>query len=192
MPVASQLMQSYPDVTIEISVDTKLVDIVGEGFDCGVRLGEDIEKDMIAMRIGPDVSMAVVGSPDYFSRHTKPQTPYDLINHNCINMRMATRGNFYIWEFEKDGKPLNVHVKGQFVGNEAPLIITAAREAVGLTCLPDHEVAEDLTTGTLIRVLEDWCPPFPGYHLYYPNRKQHPPAFALFLETLTHFARQKF
>jgi len=184
MPVASRLMQAYPDITIEISVDTRLVDIVGEGFDCGVRLGEDIEKDMIALRIGPNVSMAVVGSPDYFDRNPKPQTPYDLTEHNCINMRLATRGNLYLWEFEKEGKPLNVHVKGQFIGNEAALILAAARAGVGLTCLPDNEVAAELEAGQLIRVLEDWCPSFPGYHLYYPSRRQHPPAFALFLEAL--------
>jgi len=184
MPVASQLMRSYPDLNVEISVETRFVDIVAEGFDCGVRLGEAIEKDMIVMKIGSDTSLAVVGSPSYFVTHQKPQTPYDLTDHQCINLRMARLGNFYVWEFERDGKMLNVRVKGQFASNDVSLIVEAAVKGLGLACLPEDEVVTQLQTGELIRVLEDWCPPFPGYHLYYPNRRQHPPAFALFLDTL--------
>ncbi|MGE4245234.1 MAG: LysR family transcriptional regulator [Parvibaculaceae bacterium] len=184
MPVVRKLLADYPDLDIEISVDLKLTDIVGEGFDAGVRLGEQVEKDMIAVRISPDLRMAVVGSPAYFARHPRPRTPHDLTAHNCINLRLPTKGGLYSWEFEKNGRPLNVRVKGQFTCNDVLTIIDAASNGLGLACLPQDTVKEALAEGRLVRLLGDWCPPFPGYHLYYPSRRQNSPAFALLVESL--------
>ncbi len=184
MPVARKLLTDYPDLHIEISVDQKLTDIVGEGFDAGVRLGEQVEKDMIAVRISPDLRMVVVGSPAYFKQHGKPKTPHDLTNHNCINLRLPTKGGLYSWEFEKNGRPLNVRVEGQFTCNDVAMIIDAAADGLGLVCLPDDTVYRALDEGRLERVLGDWCPPFPGYHLYYPSRRQNSPAFNLLVEAL--------
>lgn len=184
MPVVRELLVEYPDLHIEISVDQKLTDIAGEGFDAGVRLGEQVEKDMIAVRISPDLEMMVVGAPAYFARHGKPQTPHDLTDHNCINLRLPTRGGLYAWEFEKDGRPLNVRVEGQFTCDDVQTNIDAAIDGLGLVCLPNDTVERALGEGHLVRVLEDWCPPFPGYHLYYPSRRQHSPAFNLLVEAL--------
>ncbi len=184
MPAVKRLMAEHPDVNVEISVDQRFVDLVAERFDAGVRLGESIEKDMIAVRIGPELRMVVAGSPDYFARHPKPETPHDLTQHRCINLRLPTLGGLYIWEFERNGRPLNVRVDGQFVCNDVPMIIDAALDGLGLTCLPDDHLGPLVREGRLIPVLEDWCEPFPGYHLYYPSRRLASPAFALLVEAL--------
>lgn len=183
-PAASRIMSEYPDIQIEISVDQRFTDIVTDRFDAGVRLGEQVEKDMIAVRIGPDMHMVVAGSRSYFEQHTKPLSPHDLTQHVCLNLRLPTLGGLYTWEFEKDGKPLNVRVKGQFTCNDGPLLIQAAINGLGLVCLPNDQLGSLLDDGTLVPVLQDWCPPFPGYHLYYPSRRQSSPAFRLLVEAL--------
>lgn len=183
-PKLSPLMARYPDIRIEIAVDQRFTDIVEERFDAGVRLGESIEKDMIAVRIGPDMRMLVVGSPTYFADHDRPKTPHDLTGHNCINLRLPTLGGLYAWEFGKDGKPLNVRVEGQFTSSDVDLIIAACLDGHGLCCLPDRHLAPLIKAGRVETVLEDWCPSFSGYHLYYPSRRQASPAFALVLEAL--------
>jgi DNA-binding transcriptional LysR family regulator len=177
-------LPNYPDVNIEIVVDHGLTDIVAERYDAGVRLGEQVAKDMIAVRIGPDMRMAVVGAPSYFARRGKPKSPQDLTIHNCINLRLPTYGGIYAWEFEQAGRQLKVRVDGQLVFNTGVLRVTAALAGLGLAYLPEEQVQGHLNTGDLIRVLSDWCPPFPGYHLYYPSRRQPAPAFALLLDRL--------
>jgi DNA-binding transcriptional LysR family regulator len=184
MPKVKRLMGDYPDINVEISVEQKFVDLVSERFDAGVRLGESIEKDMIAVRIGPELRMMVVGAPDYFARNPAPQTPYDLTQHNCINLRLPTLGGLYAWEFERDGRPVNVRVDGQFICNDVPMIIDAALDGLGLACLPEDHLAPLVEKGSLVPVLEEWCAPFPGYHLYYPSRRLASPAFALLVEAL--------
>lgn len=184
MPAVKRLMQSYPDINIEISVDNRFADLVNERFDAGVRLGEHIEKDMIALKIGPEMRMLVVASPDYFERNPKPVTPHELTRHRCINLRLTTIGGLYAWEFEKDGKPLNVRVEGQFVCNDVPMIIDAALDGLGLACLPDDYLLPLIREGKLVAVLEDWSPPFPGYHLYYPSRRLASAAFSLLIDAL--------
>ncbi|MCV3736111.1 LysR family transcriptional regulator [Rhizobium sp. TRM96647] len=184
MPAVKALMVEYPEINVEVSIEQRLVDLVAERFDAGVRLGERVEKDMIAVRIGPELRMVVAGSPAYFERHPKPVTPHDLTQHRCINLRMPTLGGLYAWEFERDGRPLNVRVEGQFVCNDVPMIIDAAVDGLGLTCLPDDHLQPLLDEGKLIPVLQDWSPPFPGYHLYYPSRRLASPAFALLVEAL--------
>ncbi|MBA4011107.1 MAG: LysR family transcriptional regulator [Phenylobacterium sp.] len=183
-PVIAQLLPDYPDVNVELSVDTGFRDIVADRFDAGVRLGEQVEKDMIAVRIGPDLRMALVAAPAYFAQRPAPRTPHDLTGHNCINLRFPTLGGLYAWEFEKDGRELNVRVEGQLVFNETRLIVRAACAGLGLAYVLEDHVAEHLADGRLVRALEDWCPPFSGYHLYYPSRRQHTPAFALLVEAL--------
>jgi len=184
MPAVKQLMKDYPEVSVELSVDQRLTDLVAERYDAGIRLGEQVEKDMIAVRIGPDLRMAVVGAPDYFAVHPKPLTPHDLTKHICINLRLPTLGGLYAWEFEHNGRPVNVRVEGQFICNDAGMIIDAALDGLGLACLPEDQFDSLIDNGRLVRVLEDWCPPFPGYHLYYPSRRQTSPAFALLIEAL--------
>lgn len=185
-PVIEKLLLDYPDINVELSVDSGFTDIVAERFDAGVRLGESIAKDMVAVRIGPDLRMMVVGAPAYFARHPAPLVPQDLSRHLCINMRLRTAGGLYAWELEKDGRELRVRVEGQLVSNDVGLILRAALAGVGLACLPDDHVAAHLADGTLVPVLEDWCPPFAGYHLYYPSRRQPSAAFALLVEALRH------
>ncbi|MGO7591713.1 LysR family transcriptional regulator [Rhizobium leguminosarum] len=182
-PVLAKFMADYPDVTVEVSVDSTLVDLVAERFDAGVRLGEQVEKDMIAMRIGPDLRMAVVGSPAYFANQGKPEVPEDLTQHRCINIRMPTSKGIHPWEFEKDGRVVKVKVTGQIIVN-SPLRTNAALDGLGLAYMLDDYVQPYLDDGRLVRVLSDWCPPFPGYHLYYPSRRQHSRAFALLLDAL--------
>ena len=182
------VMREYPDIKVEISVDHALVDIVAERFDAGVRLGESIAKDMIAVRIGPDISMAAVASPLYFEKRGRPARPADLTGHNCINLRMSTYGGLYAWEFEKDGRELRVRVDGQIVMNTASMIVDAALEGHGIGFLPVDMVAGQIGSGRLVRVLEDWCPPFSGYHLYFPSRRQTSPAFKVVMEALRHKA----
>ncbi len=183
-PALERLLPDYPDVSVELSIDTGFRDIVADRFDAGVRLGEQVDKDMIAVRIGPDLRMAVVATPAYFERHGRPSAPHDLTDHNCINLRFPTLGGLYVWEFEKDGRGLHVRVGGQLIFNETRLILKAACAGLGLAFVLEDHVREPLADGRLVRVLEDWCPPFSGYHLYYPSRRQPAPAFALLVEAL--------
>ena len=183
-PALKKLLPDYPDIHVELTVDSGFSDIVAERFDAGVRLGESIAKDMIAVRIGPDLHMAVVGSPAYFAGRKKPEAPQDLADHNCINLRQVTAGGFYAWEFGKDGRELRVRVEGRLAFNNAPMIVRAAIDGFGLACLPEDLIAADVAEGRLLSVLEDWCPPFAGYHLYYPSRRQPSAAFALLVEAL--------
>ena len=187
-PALARLLPVYPDVEVEISVDSGFIDIVAERFDAGVRLGETIAHDMVAVRIGPDMRMAAVASPAYFSARRPPRTPHDLSAHNCINLRFPTRGGPYAWEFEKGGRALNVRVEGQLVVNEIALALEAALGGLGVAYLPEDYVKADTEAGRLTRVLESWCPPFPGYHLYYPSRRHQSPAFALLVEALRYRA----
>lgn len=183
-PAVARLLPDYPDIRIEITVDNGLTDIVAERYDAGVRLGERVAKDMIAVRVGPDMRMAVVGSPAYFARRAPPKTPLHLADHRCINLRLPTSGGLYAWEFEKGRRELKVHVDGQLVFNNIALRVDAALAGFGLVYLPEDQVEAHIADGRLIRVLADWCPSFPGYHLYYPSRRQPTPAFALFVESL--------
>ncbi|RVT92764.1 LysR family transcriptional regulator [Sphingomonas crocodyli] len=183
-PVLERFLPDYPDVHVEISADIGLVDIVADRFDAGVRFGDQVAKDMIAVRIGPDVSMAAVASPAYIARHSRPRTPYELSDHNCINLRLRTAGGLYAWEFGQAGREFRVRVAGQLTFNHEEQILTAARAGFGIAYLPEDHMAPDLASGTLIRMLEDWSPPFSGYHLYYPSRRQLTPAFALLVEAL--------
>jgi DNA-binding transcriptional LysR family regulator len=183
-PALAKLLPDYPDITVEIIVDYGLTDIVAERYDAGVRLGEQVAKDMIAVRIGPDMRMAVVGTPSYFVRRKQPRTPQELTDHNCINLRLPTYGGIYAWEFEKAGRELKVRVEGQLVFNTAGLRMNAVLAGLGLAYLPEDQVRTHIADGRLIRVLADWCAPFPGYHLYYPSRRQPSAAFALFVDAL--------
>ncbi len=187
-PVLAKLLPDTPDIKVEIVIDYGLTDIVAERFDAGVRLGEQVAKDMIAVRIGPDMRMAVVGAPSYFAARKPPRTPQDLTAHDCINIRLPTYGGLYAWEFEKGGRELKVRVEGQLVFNNIALRVNAALAGFGLAYLPEDRVQTHLAEGRLIRVLEDWCPPFSGYHLYYPSRRQHSPAFALLIDALRYRA----
>jgi len=183
-PVLARLLPDHPDLSIEIIVDYGLTDIVAEGFDAGVRLGEQVAKDMIAMRIGPDMRMAVIGSPAYFSHYPKPVIPADLMAHNCITLRMPTHGGLFMWEFEKNGQALNVRIEGQLVFNNIAMRLESVLQGLGLAYMPEDVVRPYIEQGRLIRVLEDWCEPYSGYHLYYPNRRQSSPAFTLLREAL--------
>jgi DNA-binding transcriptional LysR family regulator len=183
-PGLTRLLPGYPDIRVEVIVDYGLIDIVAEGYDAGVRLGEQVAKDMVALRIGPDMCMAVVGSPAYFEKHPTPQTPQDLTDHNCINMRLPTYGGLFPWEFEKDGRELKVRVDGQLVFNTVRPRLESALQGLGLAYMPEDIVASHIASGEMIRVLGDWCPPFPGYHLYYPSRRHASPAFSLLVEAL--------
>jgi DNA-binding transcriptional LysR family regulator len=183
-PALARLLPDYPDIHVELSIDLALTDIVTERFDAGVRLGEQVAKDMIAVRIGPDVRMAVVGAPSYFARRPAPKTPLDLTDHQCINLRLPTLGGLYAWELEKGDRKLNVRVDGQLAFNNVRIILDAATAGFGLACVLEGPVLEPVRDGRLVRVLEDWCPPFPGYHLYYPSRRQVSPAFALLVDAL--------
>ncbi len=185
-PVLAGFLPHYPDIKVELSIEAGLTDIVAERFDAGVRLGEQVEKDMVAVRIGPDLRMAAVAAPAYLARHPAPQTPHDLARHDCINLRLPTLGGFYPWEFEKDGRVLNVRVEGSLAFNNARLILQATEAGFGIAFLPEDHVQEALAAGRLARLLADWCPPFPGFHLYYPSRRQPTPAFTLLVEALRH------
>lgn len=183
-PALARLLPDYPDIHVEIIVDYGLTDIVAERYDAGIRLGEQVAKDMIAVRISPDIRWAVVGSPAYFARHSRPETPQDLTAHNCINIRLPTYGGLFAWEFEKDGHELRVRVEGQLVFNTIALRLNAALNGLGLTYMPEDLVDTYVREGRLVRVLEDWSPAYPGYHLYYPSRRHASPAFALLLHAL--------
>lgn len=183
-PSLSRFLADYPDIHLELTVDNSLTDIVSEGFDAGIRMGERLARDMIAVRIGPDLQMAAVATPGYFSKHPKPTVPQDLAQHLCINMRLPTLGGIYQWEFENGSRELNVRVEGQFTVNDSAVICRAALEGVGIAFIPEDMVQQHLAAGRLVRVLADWTPPFPGYHLYYPSRRQQSPAFAMLVEAL--------
>jgi len=183
-PALARLLPDYPDIAVEIMVDYGLTDIVAERYDAGIRLGEQVARDMIAVRIGPDMRMAVVGAPSYLARHKRPQTPQDLTAHACINLRLPTYGGIYAWEFEKAGHELKVRVEGQLVFNNFRLRMNAVLAGLGLAYLPEDQVRTQLDDGQLVRLLADWCPPFSGYHLYYPSRRQPSAAFALLVDAL--------
>jgi DNA-binding transcriptional LysR family regulator len=183
-PALARFLPRYPEINVEVMVDYGLTDIVAERYDAGIRLGEQVAKDMIAIRIAPDMRMAVVGAPDYFAKHKKPKVPQDLTAHNCINIRLPTYGGLYAWEFEKDGRELKVRVEGQLVLNNGAMRLRAVTEGLGLAYLPEDVARPLIAEGRLIRVLADWCPPFQGYHLYYPSRRQSSPAFALLVDAL--------
>jgi DNA-binding transcriptional LysR family regulator len=188
-PVLAKLAMGYPDINVEVIVDNGLSDIVAERYDAGIRFGEQIAKDMIAVRIGPDVRMAVVGAPPYFARRQRPKNPQDLTAHDCVNLRLPTSGGLYAWEFEKNGRELKARVEGQLVFNNLDLILDAALAGFGLAYLPEDMVKAHLAQRRLARVLADWCPPFTGYHLYYPSRRQPTPAFALLVDALRYRGR---
>jgi len=183
-PALAKLLPRYPDIKVELVVDYGLTDIVAERYDAGVRLGEQVAKDMIAVRIGPEMRMAVVGSPAYFAARGKPKRPQDLTEHNCINLRLPTYGGLYAWEFEKRGRAMKVRVDGQLVFNTGLLRMNAVLAGLGLAYIPEDLVKREIADGRLIRVLADWCAPFAGYHLYYPSRRQPTPAFAVLVEAL--------
>jgi len=183
-PALKNFMLQYPEINIEITVDNGLTDIVDGRYDAGVRLGEQVARDMIAVRIGPDMRMAVIGSAAYFQRYGIPQTPYDLAQHRCINLRLPTLGGIYAWEFAQDDHEVRVRVEGQITLNSLPQRIDAAESGLGLAYVPEDSVQQALAEGRLIRVLEAWTPAFPGYHLYYPSRRQHTTAFSLLVDAL--------
>ncbi len=186
LPKLAKLLREYPDIKVEIISDYGMTDIVTERFDAGVRDGEQVAKDMIAVRIGPDARMAVVGAPSYFRNRSEPKKPPELVEHNCINLRLPTHGGLYAWEFEKGSRELKVRVEGQLIFNTTTQMLHAALAGLGLTYLPEGLVQPHINQGRLKRVLQDWCPPYPGYHLYYPSRRQPSAAFALLVEALRH------
>lgn len=183
-PRLAPFLRDYPEVTVELSIDAALTDIVADRFDAGVRLGEHLAKDMIAIPIGPDLRLAVVGSPGYLAENLPPREPQDLTAHRCVNIRLPTKGGNYAWEFEKDGRTINVRVDGPLVLNDSNLVAKAAEDGVGLACVMEDMVAPAIAAGRLVRVLEDWCPPFSGYHLYYPDRRQMSPAMRRLVDAL--------
>lgn len=185
-PKLAKLLPKYPDIKVEITIDYGLADIVAQRYDAGVRWGEQVAKDMIAVRIGPDVRFAVVGTKSYFARRPPPKTPQDLIGHTCINLRLPTYGGLYAWEFERGGRELNVRVEGQLVFNGIFQVLDAALAGFGLAFVPEDLAQPHLAKGRLKRVLEEWCPPWPGYHLYYPSRRQSSAAFAVLIDALRH------
>ena len=183
-PAIARLLPAYPDINIEVVVDNGMTDIVAARCDAGVRLGEQVAKDMIAMPIGPDFRMAIVASPAYFSRHAPPATPQDLMAHNCINMRLPTLGGLFAWEFAKDGHELKVRVEGQMIYNNLAMRLHSALDGLGLACIAEDVVLPYVADGRLIRVLDDWCPRYAGYKLYYPSRRHPSPAFTVLLDAL--------
>jgi DNA-binding transcriptional LysR family regulator len=185
-PRLTPFLKAYPDIKLELITDYGLPDIVAERFDAGVRAGEQIAKDMIAVRIGPDISMAVVGAPAYFRKRPEPQSPQDLMQHNCINLRLPTHGGLYAWEFEKGKREIRVRVDGQITFNGTPQMLNAALAGFGLAYLPEDLAQPLIDKRRLRRVLRDWCQPYTGYHLYYPSRRQPSAAFALMVEALRH------
>lgn len=183
-PALAKLLPLYPDIQVELIVDYGFTDIAAEGYDAGVRLDEQVAKDMIAVPIGPKMRMAVVGSPAYFAERPRPETPQDLMRHSCINIRMPTYGGLFPWEFDKEGREIKVRVEGQLVFNNIALRLNSALSGLGLAYMPEDLALEHIAAGRLVRVLEDWCEPFPGYHLYYPSRRHSSPAFSLLVDAL--------
>ena len=184
LPTVTRLLDLYPEITVEISIDSHLTNIIADQFDAGVRLGEQIEKDMIAVPIGPDLRMVVVASPAYLDRHGAPATPHDLTGHRCINIRLPTKGGLYIWEFAKDGREMNVRVEGPLILNDMLMVLSAAMAGVGLAMVMEDQASEHVRSGALVPVLDAWCHPFPGYHLYYPDRRQLSSAFRHFVDAV--------
>jgi DNA-binding transcriptional LysR family regulator len=184
LPKLTPVLLEYPDVKVEFDINYGFRDIVTDRFDAGVRLGDTIDKDMIAVPLGPQLRMAAAASPAYFATHPKPKHPSDLMSHNCINMRMQTAGGLYVWDFERRGQQLNVRVDGQLIFNTSPSMVDAALAGLGIAFLPEEEFAPHIEEGRLVRVLDDWCPLFPGYYLYYPSRRQPSPAFSLVVNAL--------
>ena len=184
LPALSKFLPQYPDINVEVAIDYGLTDIVAQRFDAGVRSGGQVAKDMVAIRIGPDMRMAVVGAPSYLANRPLPKRPQDLTGHNCINLRLPSHGGMYAWEFEKGGRELKVRVEGQFVLNGTTPMLNVALAGLGLAYVPEDMVRSYLADGQLKRILEDWCPPYSGYHLYYTSRRQSSPAFALMVEAL--------
>ncbi|MBS3018475.1 HTH-type transcriptional regulator PgrR [Comamonas sp. PE63] len=185
-PLLAEFLNTYPDIKLELFVDYGFTNVVEERFDAGVRMGEAVSKDMIAVRIGPDWSLAVVGSPAYFERHPPPKTPYDLTRHSCVNIRHRPSGSIYAWEFEKDGKIFTVKGDGQLVFNSIMHVLNSSLDGLGLGYVPEQLAAPYIADGRLKRVLHSWCPTFQGFHLYYPNRRQASPAFSAFVEAVRH------
>ena len=183
-PKLTKLLREYPDIRVEITIEYGLTDIVAQRFDAGVRSGERVAKDMIAVRIGPDLRMAVVAAPSYFANRPLPKAPQDLVAHNCINLRLPTHGGLYAWEFEKGSREVNVRVEGQLVFNGTNQMLKAALDGFGLAYVPEELAEPHIAAGRLQRVLEDWCQPYPGYHLYYPSRRQSSAAFTLLVDAL--------
>jgi DNA-binding transcriptional LysR family regulator len=186
MPKLAKLLREYPDIKVEMIVDFALRDIVAERYDAGVRSGEQVAKDMIAVRIGPDLRMAVVGAPSYFKKRPEPKKPQDLIGHNCINLRLPTHDSVYAWEFGKNGRELRVRVEGQLTFNATSKQINAALAGLGLAYAPEGMVQPYIAKGKLRRILNDWCQPYTGYHLFYPSRRQSSAAFSLVIDALRH------
>jgi DNA-binding transcriptional LysR family regulator len=183
-PALKRFLPDYPDIQVEIIVDYALSDIVSEGYDAGVRMGEQVAKDMIAVRIGPEMRMAIIASPAYFEQYPRPQTPQELAAHKCINSRLQTYGGLFPWGLEKDGREVKVRGEGQLVFNSLSMRLSSALDGLGIAYLPEDHVIPHIAEGRLIRVLEDWCPYFPGYHLYYPSRRHSSPALTLLIENL--------
>ncbi|MCD5989822.1 LysR family transcriptional regulator [Pseudomonas phytophila] len=183
-PALQKLLPQYPDINVEVNIDSGLTNIVAERFDIGVRLGERVAKDMIAVRISPDLRWVIVGSPDYFLRHSRPEVPQDLARHNCINIRFPTHGELFVWDFEKDGREVKVRVEGQLTFNSIFMRLDAAVAGLGLAYLPEDRAAPFIEDGRLVAVLDDWCQPCAGYHLYYPNRRHASLAFSLVVDAL--------
>jgi DNA-binding transcriptional LysR family regulator len=183
-PVLERFLPCYPDIKVEVVIDYGLTDIVAERYDAGVRSGETVAKDMIAVPVSPDMRMVVVGAPTYLEQRSKPVAPQDLTGHSCINLRLPTRGGLYAWEFEKDGRTMNVRVDGQVIFNGLGVMVKAALAGTGLAYLPEGAVQPFIRSGQLVPVLEDWSPPFSGYHLYCPSRRQVSPAFRLLVDAL--------
>ncbi|MFY2737479.1 LysR family transcriptional regulator [Pseudocitrobacter faecalis] len=184
LPKLTPLLREYPDIHVEFDANHGFRDIVADRFDAGVRLGDTIDQDMIAVPIGPKLRMAAVASPDYFARHPAPKTPHELTQHQCINQRMVKSGGLYVWDFDQDGGDLNVRVSGQLTFNTSEHIVDAALAGFGIAFLPEEEFGTHIADGRLVRILEPWCLPFPGYYLYYPSRKQPSPAFSLVVDAL--------
>lgn len=185
-PKIESVLKKYPDINLEISFDNKLVDIVAERYDMGIRIGESVPKDMVAIRISPELEMAAVATPEYFKSISRPKIPEDLKNHNCINLRLPTYGGLYIWDFSDGKNDITIRVKGQLIFSSASQIKRACLAGLGIAYLPYDMMKDDVEQGKLIRVLSDWCPPFPGYHIYYPNRREPSSAFTTIIEALRH------
>ncbi len=184
LPKLPAFLLANPDIRVEVNIEDGLTDIVAAGFDAGIRLGEAVAKDMIAVRVGPELRTVVVGTPSYFERFSPPLTPYDLERHACIGYRLTTSGGLLPWEFEKDGKEINIRTSGPLVANDGDLPAAAVRAGVGLGYIMEHDVADEIADGTLVQVLKDWCPSYPGFHLYHPSRRQSPPALRALIAAL--------
>ncbi|WP_244492563.1 LysR family transcriptional regulator [Aureimonas sp. AU22] len=188
-PALERILPNHPDIKVEVTIDYGLTDIVAERYDAGIRIGEQVAKDMISVPVGPEMRMIIVGAPSYFAGRTAPTRPQDLLEHNCINLRLPTHGGIYAWEFEKDGRELRVRVDGQLVFNSTKPRLRATLAGLGLAYMPETLVRDHLADGSLVQTLDDWCAPFPGYHLYYASRRQPSPAFTVLADALRYRSR---